>query len=87
MVEETDNPIERRNVYYDTETDLYVVVGSMFVDIDGNTQIRIRQYSDTPIAAHTAVRPESGFDRKRLLSKEDVRSRVLSGELQFQFKD
>jgi hypothetical protein len=89
MKSETDHPIDKGNVYRET-ADIpidYVVVDGFYVNEDGKTQIRIRQYVDKPLAAFNSAEYHSDYSGKRTLTVDDVRDRILSADLIFDGKE
>jgi hypothetical protein len=79
---ETDNPIEEGNTYYNNTIDMYVHINELFVDEAGETQVRARQYTDYPTRAHNAAVDTDGVCYKLSLHIDDIRDRILSGELE-----
>lgn len=78
---ETTRPIERGTTYRDTVTDLYVRVSKFWIDEEGNTQVQVEQYTGIPTAAHNSCAHSDEYDARRLLTVDDIRSRILNGEL------
>lgn len=86
MPPETARPIDAGNVYRNTNDDPhveYVVVDGFYVDEVGDTQVRTHQYSDTPIAAHNIVGDYTGVSSHLTVTVNDIRDRILKGELRF----
>jgi len=88
MPPETAHAIDKNNLYKDTLAEYvnYVLIEGFYVDEAGITQIKVSQYTDKPIAAHNSAGHLSGVSGRRTLTVNDVRDRILKGELQFEGK-
>lgn len=83
---ETDNPIEPGSTYRDTDNGLYVKVAGMHADVDGVVQVHVEQYTDLPMRAHNSAGYVDWAEASRTVTLEDVRERILSGELIYEGK-
>jgi len=88
MPANTENPIERGNVYEDTESKhvKYIYIDGFHVDETGTTQIQISQYTGKPIAAHNSLGYITKGSGKQTLAVNYIRDRILKGDLQFDKK-
>jgi hypothetical protein len=78
----TDHPIDKGNLYKDGASGLFVKIDGFFIDEDGRTQVKIRQYTDRPIAAHVSAAYTDEYDPKRTIDSGTLHGRVAIGELQ-----
>jgi len=89
MPPETVHAIDKGNVYKDTEAEYvsYITIKGFYVDEAGRTQIKVSQYTDKPIAAHNSASHLTGVSGHLTLEVNDVRDRILKGELIFDGKE
>jgi len=89
MAPETDHAIDKGNVYEDKSSfDVqFVVIKGFYVDEAGRTQIKVSQFTDKPIAAHNSAGYLTGVSGRRTLELNDIRDRILKGELVFDGKE
>lgn len=89
MPPETAHPIDKGNVYKDTDNEYinYVRVEGFYVNKAGRTQVKVSQYTNLPIAAHNSAAFLTGVSGHRTLEVNDVRDRILKGELIFEKVD
>lgn len=85
MPANTENVIERGNVYEDTESKHvnYIYIEGFYVDETGTTQVEVSQYTDKPIAAHNSLAYITESSGKQTLALNYIRDRILKGDLQF----
>ena len=85
MAANTENVIEKGNVYEDTESKHvnYIYIEGFYVDETGTTQVRISQYTDKPIDAHNNLSSITASSGIQTLALNYVRDRILKGDLQF----